>query len=182
MTEEGLVASTQIFAFLDFDGVTHPWQEVEDFRCLPIFEEVVREFDELRVVITSDWRTLYSLPKLRARFSEDIRSRIVGTTPLILPKGGGNMYGLREREARQWLLQHSANDIHWLAIDDAPGNWPTRSRLLLTDFKRGFTVEDAERMRRMVVAMREGRWHGEGHGDSDPNGFWNWPVFTDGAA
>ena len=44
----------------------------------------------------------------------------------------------------------------WLAIDDAPGNWPTRPRLVLTDFKQGFTDEDAGRMRRMLDAFRAG--------------------------
>lgn len=169
-----------IIAFLDFDGVTHPWREVEDFRCLPLFEDVVREFDQLRVVITSDWRTLYSLPKLRRRFSDDIQHRIVGTTPLILPKSGGNMYGLREREARQWMTQNAANDIQWLAIDDAPGNWPSRSRLLLTDFKRGFTVEDAARMRRMVEAMRDGHWRTDTASEAAYGTFWHQPVFSDG--
>lgn len=32
------------YIFMDFDGVTHPWGEVEDFRCLPHIEAVVREF------------------------------------------------------------------------------------------------------------------------------------------
>lgn len=43
-----------------------------------------------------------------------------------------------------------------LAVDDAPGNWPTRPRLVLTDFKQGFTDEDAGRMRRMLDAFRAG--------------------------
>ena len=56
------------YIFMDFDGVTHPWGEVEDFRCLPHIEAVVREFPEARIVIASDWRMLFSLPKLVARF------------------------------------------------------------------------------------------------------------------
>jgi hypothetical protein len=144
---------------MDFDGVTHPWGEVEDFHCLPRIEAVVREFPEARIVIASDWRMLFSLSKLVARFSEDVRAQIAGVTPHLLPKTGAELHGLREREAMQWLAQHDADaaDGAWCAIDDAPGNWLSRSRLILTDFKRGFTDEDAGALRRMLQGFREGR-------------------------
>ncbi|MCB1917918.1 MAG: hypothetical protein KDG52_19675 [Rhodocyclaceae bacterium] len=145
-----------IFVFLDFDGVTHPWGEVEDFRCLPLIERVLRQFDETRVVITSDWRTLFSERKLAARFSADLRARVVGATPHIVPRTGGELHGLREREARQWLVQNGHEGARWLAVDDAPGNWLSRSRLVLTDFKRGFTEEDAAAMGRLVERLRAG--------------------------
>ena len=145
------------YIFMDFDGVTHPWGEVEDFRCLPHIEAVVREFPEARIVIASDWRMLFSLPKLVARFSEDIRPQIAGATPHLLPKTGAELHGLREREAMAWLRQHGADPTEaWCAIDDAPGNWLSRSRLLLTDFKRGFTAEDAVALRRMLQGFRDG--------------------------
>ncbi|MCB1909383.1 MAG: hypothetical protein KDH15_18625 [Rhodocyclaceae bacterium] len=143
-----------IFVFLDFDGVTHPWGEVEDFRCMPQIERVLRRNEETRVVITSDWRTLFSEHKLAARFAEDLRSRVVGVTPHLVPRKGGDLHGLREREARQWLAQTGHEGAPWLAVDDAPGNWLTRSRLVLTDFKRGFTEEDAVAMNRLIERLR----------------------------
>ena len=90
-----------VYVFLDFDGVTHPWGEVEDFRCLPMLEDVLRDYPETRVVISSDWRTLFSLQKLSARFAEDIRARVVDCSPTIFPRTPNELYGLREREARQ---------------------------------------------------------------------------------
>jgi hypothetical protein len=146
------------YIFMDFDGVTHPWGEVEDFRCLPHMEAVVREFPEARIVIASDWRMLFSMQKLMARFSEDVRPQIAGATPHLLPKTGAELHGLREREAMLWLGQHEANpaEVAWCAIDDAPGNWLSRSRLILTDFKRGFTIEDAHALRRMLLGFRAG--------------------------
>ena len=144
-----------VYVFLDFDGVTHPWGEAEDFRCLPAIESVLRDYPEVRVVISSDWRTLFSLAKLTARFSEDIRARVIDVTPTIYPKGPSELYGLREKEARQWLDRHP-DAAGWLAIDDAPGNWPTKNRLVLTDFKQGFTEEDAGRLRRMLDEFRAG--------------------------
>ena len=92
---------------------------------------------------------------LVARFSEDIRPRVIDVTPTIFPRNPNELYGLREREARQWLAA-KAPTAEWLAVDDAPGNWPTRPRLVLTDFKQGFTDEDAARMRRMLDAFRAG--------------------------
>lgn len=145
-----------VYVFLDFDGVTHPWSEAEDFRCLPVLEAVLRDYPETRVVIASDWRTLFSLPKLVARFSEDIRPRVIDTTPAIFPRSPSELYGLREREARQWLAAKAPN-ASWGAIDDAPGNWPTRSQLVLTDFKQGFTEEDAGRLRRLLDGFRAGK-------------------------
>lgn len=146
------------YLFLDFDGVTHPWGEVEDFRCLPRIEAVVREFDEARIVIASDWRMLFSLQNLMSRFAEDTRPRIAGVTPQLLPKPREDLHGLREREAMRWLAEHepAGEGAAWCAIDDAPGNWMTRSRLVLTDFKRGFTEEDADALRRMLTGLRSG--------------------------
>ncbi|MDR1063504.1 MAG: hypothetical protein LBL48_06180 [Azoarcus sp.] len=144
------------YVFMDFDGVTHPWGEAEDFRCLPLIEAVLRDFDEAQVVISSDWRMLFSLPKLRSRFSEDIRPRILGVTPHILPRRGSELHGLREQEAKMWLQQHTPDiaAADWCALDDAPGNWISRSRLVLTDFKRGFTDEDASVLRNMLQSFR----------------------------
>ena len=146
------------YIFMDFDGVTHPWGEVEDFRCLPLIESVIREFEEVRIVISSDWRMLFSLQKLVARFAEDIRPRVAGVTAHMLPKQGADLHGLRERESMLWLGQHEADaaTAAWCAIDDAPGNWLSRSRLVLTDFKRGFTEEDAGALRRMLTSLRNG--------------------------
>ena len=79
-----------------------------------------------------------------------------GERTYLMPSA--ELHGLREREAMLWLAQHEANpaDAHWCAIDDAPGNWLSRSRLILTDFKRGFTVEDADALRRMLLGFRAG--------------------------
>lgn len=150
--------SQTAYIFMDFDGVTHPWGEVEDFRCLPLIEAVVRDYEEVRIVIASDWRMLFSLSKLVSRFAEDIRPRVAGVTPHMIPKHGADLHGLREREAMLWLGQHVPDiaSAAWCALDDAPGNWLTRSRLVLTDFKRGFTDEDAGALRRMLDNFREG--------------------------
>ena len=146
------------YIFLDFDGVAHPWGEAEDFRCLPLIEAVVRAHDEARIVISADWRMLFSMSELVQHFAEDIRPRIAGTTPHLVPRRGSDLHGLREREAMAWLAQHEPDPLQvlWCAIDDAPGNWLTRSRLVLTDFKRGFTEEDAAHLHRLLESFAAG--------------------------
>lgn len=146
------------YIFMDFDGVTHPWGGIEDFRCLPLIEDVVRQFDEACIVISSDWRMLFAMNKLTARFAPDIRSRVIGGSPHLMPKNGMELRGLREKEAMLWLGQH-VSDVRsaaWCAIDDAPGNWLSRARLVLTDFKRGFCEEDATVLYRLLSALRDG--------------------------
>lgn len=152
------MALQDTYVFMDFDGVTHPLGGVEDFRSLPTIENVMRDYDEVRIVISSDWRMLYSLSRLTMRFSPDIRHRVVDTTPQLFARSGPQLHGLREREAMLWLAQRELDETAtaWCAIDDAPGNWPTRSRLVLTDFKRGFDEEDAGALRRMLESLRQG--------------------------
>ena len=74
-----------VVVFLDFDGVTHPWGESEDFRCLPVFEAVLRDYlaDQLRdepllpgvdPLDAGDWLARMGLsvkkPKSASRFSK----------------------------------------------------------------------------------------------------------------
>ncbi|MBO4329863.1 MAG: hypothetical protein J5820_04430 [Rhodocyclaceae bacterium] len=149
-------STNPIYVFMDFDGVTHPWGGVEDFRCLPLIEDVLRRHEEARIIISSDWRVLFAMPKLVARFSPDLRERVIGGSPHLVPKNGMELRGLREKEAMLWLAQH-VSDVDaalWCAIDDAPGNWLTRERLVLTDFKTGFTEEDAGIFDRILTGLK----------------------------
>lgn len=150
-------STNPIYVFMDFDGVTHPWGGVEDFRCLPLIEDVLRRHEEARIIISSDWRVLFAMPKLVARFSPDLRDRVIGGSPHLVPKNGMELRGLREKEAMLWLAQH-VSDVDaalWCAIDDAPGNWLTRPRLILTDFKTGFTEEDAASFDHVLTLLKE---------------------------
>lgn len=149
-------STNPIYVFMDFDGVTHPWGGVEDFRCLPLIEDVLRRHEEARIIISSDWRVLFAMPKLVARFSPDLRERVIGGSPHLVPKNGMELRGLREKEAMLWLAQH-VSDVDaalWCAIDDAPGNWLTRERLVLTDFKTGFTEEDVGIFDRILTGLK----------------------------
>ena len=92
--------------FLDFDGVLHP-EYVEQtvpadvaFCRLPHVEAVLRYYPCVDIVISSTWRTQFSLSELQEFFSPDIAARIIDVTPVI-----DNKYVLERRECEiiQWM-------------------------------------------------------------------------------
>ncbi|HYD80185.1 MAG TPA: HAD domain-containing protein [Paucimonas sp.] len=112
--------------FLDFDGVLHPEcvsavalcrrQEQGDFSCVPLFEQIMREFPQVEIVISSAWRETNPLQALRGFFSPDIAPRIVGTTP-IFPV---DTEARRECEIRRWLSEAGRQSEPFVAVDDCP--------------------------------------------------------------
>jgi HAD domain in Swiss Army Knife RNA repair proteins len=109
--------------FIDFDGVLHPQYEgittpVDELFChLPLFESVMREFPQVRIVISSTWRNAFTLEELRKRFSQDIGARIIGVTPIL----DFDVYHptRREQEILAWLAETESSERPWVALDDA---------------------------------------------------------------
>lgn len=87
------------------------------FCFLPRLEAVLRQYPHVEIVISSTWRNQFTFDELKVRFSEDLRSRIVGVTPNI----DGECWQplLREREILAWLQQHHRETDPWVALDDA---------------------------------------------------------------
>lgn len=143
--------------FLDFDGVLHPFFPCEDrpdiesqpFSYRPRLEGVLREYRRVEIVICSDWRKSHSLEGLRGFFSEDIRPRILGVTP-VLPKDrtGVGWVGIQHREALTWLEVQSMLNRPWVALDDDYYNWLPESPLVCCD--DGFREVEEEALRAML--------------------------------
>lgn len=105
--------------FLDFDGVLHPRAPGKRLLCnLPRLEAVLREFEFVEVVIASTWREDMSFEQLQGLFSPDIRSRIIGITPVVEIEFPAGPHGSREKEIRLFLEQENYKDRSWLALDD----------------------------------------------------------------
>ena len=103
--------------FLDFDGVLHPegaGAELE-FCHLDNFEQVMREFPQVQIVVSSSWRFSESIEMLLLHFSNDIRERIVGITLRLLEFD--SMRGQRQWECEAWVSEHRPQ-ARWLALDD----------------------------------------------------------------
>lgn len=108
---------TSLYLFLDFDGVLHPegvGPELE-FCHRQGFEELMRQYPRVRIVLSSSWRLHLPFEKLITIFSSDLQDRIVGATPhlqeLVAERGH------RQRECEQWLATN-APGAPWLAVDD----------------------------------------------------------------
>jgi hypothetical protein len=112
--------------FLDFDGVLHsgPCKDAQMFCHVPLFEEVMREFPTVRIVISSSWAKHYAWDELTSPFSEGIRNRVLGHTPshksIILRPA--LKYALRAVEIAAWLIINGEISESWNALDDRP-NW-----------------------------------------------------------
>lgn len=105
--------------FLDIDGVLHPRAPGPHlFSNLARLEGVLRDFEFVDVVISSNWREDMSLEQLQALFSPDIRHRIIGATPVIEIEFPAGPHGTREAEILWFLEQDGHKGRPWIALDD----------------------------------------------------------------
>lgn len=72
---------------------------------------------DIRIVISSSWRTHFSLEKLTAFLPARIQHRVVGMTPMLDP---ANPDGIRRLECETWLNMRGMACCPWLALDDMP--------------------------------------------------------------
>jgi len=142
--EEEAVVQDQDSAFvmLDIDGVLHPFQS-GTLVLLPVFEEWLRQWPSVKVVISSDWRYTHPEEELRTMFADDLRDRMHGFTPVL--EGAP-----REDEVLEYV---KANGIKkWVAFDDVKQGFPSTgsSNLVHTTSKTGLTGADLEKAAEML--------------------------------
>lgn len=146
--------------FLDVDGVLHPVEtdyssSTRFFSHLPLLEELLREFRSVDVVISSDWRLAESIEQLQRYFSEDIRHRIIGATPLITPHTV--VQHRRQLEIQAWLDGNGHSDAEWVALDDWSESFEAGcARLVLTDPARAFDPDSFQELRSHFLRFAAG--------------------------
>ncbi|MGJ7609086.1 HAD domain-containing protein [Variovorax sp. LT1R20] len=147
--------------FLDVDGVLHPvgtdYSFSSKFFChLPLLEELLREFQSVKVIISSDWRLAESVEQLQQYFSDDIRHRIIGATPQLGPNAA--VHHRRQREIQAWLDGNGRSDAEWVALDDWPSHFEAGfERLVLIDPKRAFDQDSFQELRSHFLRFAAGR-------------------------
>jgi hypothetical protein len=147
--------------FLDIDGVLHPVGVDYSFSSrffshLPRLEALLREFDSVDVVISSDWRRAESIEQLQGYFGADIQHRIIGATPQMDP----NLVvrHRRQLEIQAWLDGNGRSDAEWVALDDWPGSFEAGfERLVLTDPQRAFDQDSIQELRSHFLQFAAGR-------------------------
>ncbi|MGJ7572603.1 HAD domain-containing protein [Variovorax sp. RB2P76] len=157
----GHTGDTSDLLFLDIDGVLHPVGGDYSFSSrffshLPRLEELLREFESVDVVISSDWRRAESIEQLQRYFSADIRDRIIGATPQIDPDV--DVDSRRHLEIQAWLDGNGRSEAKWVALDDWPSSFEAGfTRLVLTDPTRAFDQDSFQELRSHFLRFAAGR-------------------------
>lgn len=149
-----------LIIFLDFDGVLHPFfprAELSDdenkyFSYVKNFEEAITHIQNhfnVRIVISSSWRLNKTIEELKTNFSKNISALIIDITPEINDEV--LYHGLREMEAKQWLLENETYNI-WIALDDHEFLWSTKDNLVICN--DGFKKEETSDLFKKVYNLK----------------------------
>jgi hypothetical protein len=139
------VTIDQMFLFLDFDGVLHPYKSFHTreglFAKKFFIEELLRTYDKVSVVVSSSWGKHYDLNELKAYFSEDVRHRFIGYISNHSDNRGLDIY--------KWLISHGEVDTPWVAVDDM-AYFDDGSPVVWTDSRTGLTTETANMLEEVI--------------------------------
>lgn len=93
-------------------GISGPVNETLCNVCTANFQHVLEQYPEVKIVLSTTWRTMFDLDWLKAKLaSYGIDSdRVIDKTPDLMFKGRGH-------EIQQWLDAHP-EVTHYVAIDD----------------------------------------------------------------
>jgi hypothetical protein len=164
--------------FLDFDGVLHPLGEnaIDEygqllcnpdlFMWLPILEQLLDPFPELRIVVSSDWRRLFDDARLIALLGP-LSARFDG---VVETWGPSRLEEILREAARRQLS-------HWVALDDHPsvaGAALTDPRLIACAPDTGLSARTVQQalqaaLGRLVADRRQATPDGA-HRDGEPAG------------
>jgi hypothetical protein len=110
--------------FLDFDGVMHPIDQHNLFCREEHLARVLRKFPDVEIVISSSWRLTHSLQNMQSFFLTDMRSRVIGVTPIIDIEGSVNCGCTRFLEIQKYLADTGNQHRNWVALDDDASLFP----------------------------------------------------------
>ncbi|MCB5184218.1 hypothetical protein LG201_03265 [Methylobacillus gramineus] len=136
--------------FLSFDGVLHPAGQLnQSFSKLPLLESWLRAHQEIKVVVSSKWRKNMPFEDICHIFSDDIKPRVIGTTPDLQEDSQDAHWRLSE--IFDWLK--CCGDQHpWIVLDD--GEFPTAfNRLVRCDPDTGLTEHDIHALTQLKSEM-----------------------------
>lgn len=154
---------------LDFDGVLHddavyfspdrgmyldtPGRVL--FEWMPILDELLAPYPELRVVLSTSWVRAKGLAFATSRLSPSLRSRVAGATfdNRLVQKAD---FDLLPRGLQVWQDIERRRPAAWFAIDNDAAGWPEHclDRLVLTEDRLGLSdMRTQEEVRRILASM-----------------------------
>ncbi len=128
--------------FLDFDGVLHPGT-AGTFARMHLLDGFLSRHKQVDIVLSTSWRETTEFEKLVHLFSEDVRCRIIGRTPVL----DGPSARSREIEA---LVDRFEIQCFCALDDDATLFDEGVDWLVLTYRLEGVTQTDLERVCRVL--------------------------------
>lgn len=142
-----------VLLYLDIDGCLHParaslaesQEGLPDFAWTPILVKILRPHPEVKIVVSSTWRVIYSRSEL-AKFLAPLNIHgVTASWP------GSTRFKEIERHA------HQEKAAHWLAIDDEDEGWPSkeRHRLILTRPETG--ISNPESVAELAAKLAGGK-------------------------
>jgi len=133
--------------FLDIDGVLVSSNHLlsngrnrEDFdpQCVQYLNELLQK-TEAKIVISSNWRRIYSLNELRYLFRKNnILDRIIGVTPFF------NLTTMRGDEIQAYLSNSKEKIRNFVIFDDEENMLNLSTHYIQTDFQVGIQKKDIE--------------------------------------
>lgn len=135
-----------MIVFIDFDGVLHPVRGQDKFQYLPSLLELLDEFPDIRIVVSSSWRTIMDEAVLESMF-ERHACKFIGTTGEM--EAPGEVHG-RMLEIQSWIIKHEYTGP-WLAVDDAVEEFSSDCpNLFVCDPNKGLEHEALQRLRKRL--------------------------------
>lgn len=133
----------------------HPVSQLNMFCREEHLARVLRDFPNIEIVITSTWREMHTLENIQSFFLTDLRSRVIGVTPVIEIKDAVDVQGIRLREINQYLVETGNQGHAWIALDDAPELFPSGCpELVLCDSDYGFS-DATKRALRALISQKQ---------------------------
>lgn len=133
--------------FLDFDGVLHPdaaflvkgrptlKSEGELFMWAPLLVDVLADFPEVQIVLSTSWARELSFSRARRWLPDSLRARVIGSTwhsSMAFQADGFRLAqtwwdtATRYQQIKRYADRAGLAD--WVAVDDQPEGWGADDR------------------------------------------------------
>jgi len=146
--------------FLDFDGVLHPERASSSqyFLLAPKLADCLSVHPHVDIVISSTWRSRYTVPELKNLLPSGLSERVLGTTSEEVDTRNlpDRLLGYpRHAQCWQWQLDHKDASDTWLALDDKPWLfYPLTPQLIECDGSIGLTDKTVEALDKALRGLR----------------------------
>lgn len=149
--------------FLDFDGVLHPdpcFDADRMFEHVPRLALVAADFSDLRLVLTTSWRSEKTFEQLTAPLGAALAPRVIGVTPHFSSfEAPARLRPYpRQAECEQWLRANREANSEWIALDDRASLFaPDCERLIACSSAHGLDESATGRLRFALLRAQRRR-------------------------